>query len=135
MDKTFVMVKPDGVEKGIIGRVVTRFEEKGFALLNAKLMTMTKEHAEEHYEHLSAKPFFGELVEFITSGPVFAMVWEGKDAIKNARSLIGATNPSDAAPGTIRGDYAIDVASNIVHGSDSDENAEREINLFFNKFA
>jgi nucleoside-diphosphate kinase len=131
MDRTFVMVKPDGVARGLTGHIVSRFEEKGFKLAAAKLMQLDRMVAEEHYDHLRSKVFFDELVDFITSGPVFAMVLEGKDAVKNARSLIGATNPSDALPGTIRGDYAIDVASNIVHGSDSEVNAEREINLYF----
>ncbi|MDQ0111157.1 nucleoside-diphosphate kinase [Paenibacillus harenae] len=131
MDRTFVMVKPDGYARGLVGRIVARFEEKGFKLTDAKVMHLSREHAERHYEHLSAKPFFGELVDFIVSGPVFAMIWEGKDAIKNARALIGATNPSEALVGTIRGDYALDVASNIIHGSDSEESAEREIKLFF----
>ncbi|WP_337102806.1 nucleoside-diphosphate kinase [Paenibacillus sp. YIM B09110] len=131
MDRTFVMVKPDGFARGLVGRIVARFEEKGFKLVDAKVMQISRELAERHYEHLKAKPFFDELVEFIISGPVFAMIWEGKDAIKNARSLIGVTNPSDALSGTIRGDFAIDVASNIIHGSDSDENADREIKLFF----
>ncbi|MBH5317477.1 nucleoside-diphosphate kinase [Paenibacillus sp. GSMTC-2017] len=131
MSKTFVMVKPDGVERGLVGKIVARFEEKGFTLVDAKLTRLDRKLAETHYEHLNTKPFFGELVDFITSGPVFAMVLEGKDAVQNARSLIGATNPTEATPGTIRGDYAIDVSSNIVHGSDSDENAEREINLYF----
>lgn len=131
MDRTFVMVKPDGVARGLTGHIVARFEAKGFKLADAKLMKLERDVAEEHYEHLRSKAFFGELVDFITSGPVFAMVLEGKDAVKNARSIIGATNPSDATPGTIRGDYAIDVASNIVHGSDSDENAQREIDLYF----
>ncbi|GBG06716.1 nucleoside-diphosphate kinase [Paenibacillus agaridevorans] len=131
MDRTFVMVKPDGVARGLTGHIVSRFEEKGFKLAAAKLMQLDRMVAEEHYDHLRSKVFFDELVDFITSGPVFAMVLEGKDAVKNARSLIGATNPSDALPGTIRGDYAIDVASNIIHGSDSEDNAEREINLYF----
>ncbi|WP_214628514.1 nucleoside-diphosphate kinase [Paenibacillus agaridevorans] len=131
MDRTFVMVKPDGVARGLTGHIVSRFEEKGFKLAAAKLMQLDRMVAEEHYDHLRSKVFFDELVDFITSGPVFAMVLEGKDAVKNARSLIGATNPSDALPGTIRGDYAIDVASNIVHGSDSEDNAEREISLYF----
>ncbi|MCR2802341.1 nucleoside-diphosphate kinase [Paenibacillus soyae] len=131
MDKTFVMVKPDGVERGLVGKIVARFEEKGFKIVDAKLTKLDRKLAEVHYEHLNTKPFFGELVDFITSGPVFAMVLEGKDAVQNARSLIGATNPTDASAGTIRGDYATDVASNIIHGSDSDENAAREISLYF----
>ncbi|WP_168121064.1 nucleoside-diphosphate kinase [Paenibacillus sp. HB172176] len=131
MDRTFVMVKPDGVARGLIGKIVTRFEEKGFTIAAAKLMQLNQLEAERHYDHLRAKAFFGELVAFITSGPVFAMIVEGKDAVKNARALIGATNPLEAALGTIRGDYAMDVASNIVHGSDNDENAEREIGMYF----
>ncbi|KRE48785.1 nucleoside-diphosphate kinase [Paenibacillus sp. Soil522] len=131
MDRTFVMVKPDGYARSLVGRIVSRFEEKGFKLVDAKVMQLTREHAEHHYEHLRSKVFFDELVDFIVSGPIFAMIWEGKDAIKNARALIGATNPSDALAGTIRGDFAIDVASNIIHGSDSIESAEREIKLFF----
>lgn len=131
MDRTFVMVKPDGVARGLIGRIVARFEEKGFKIIEAKLMHLSRETAEQHYEHLKAKSFFGELVDFITSGPVFAMVVEAKDAVQNARALIGATNPKEAAAGTIRGDFATDVASNIVHGSDSLENAEREIRMYF----
>ncbi len=131
MDRTFVMVKPDGYARGLVGKIVTRFEEKGFRLVEARVMQLTREHAGHHYEHLRSKPFFEELVDFIVSGPVFAMIWEGKDAIKNARAIIGATNPAEAAAGTIRGDFGMDVASNIVHGSDSDESAEREIKLFF----
>ncbi|MHA7964562.1 nucleoside-diphosphate kinase [Paenibacillus sp. CAU 1782] len=133
MEKTFVMVKPDGVERGLIGAIVARFENKGFKLAKGELMQLSREKAEIHYGHLRAKPFFGELVDFITSGPVFAMVLEGKDAIKNARLLIGATNPSEAGAGTIRGDFALDVEANIVHGSDSAENAEIEIERFFGK--
>lgn len=131
MDRTFVMVKPDGYARGLVGRIMARFEEKGFRLVDAKVMRLSREHAEQHYEHLRTKVFFDELVDFIVSGPIFAMIWEGKDAVKNARALIGATNPSDAQAGTIRGDFAIDVASNIIHGSDSDDSAEREIKLFF----
>lgn len=131
MDRTFVMVKPDGVKRGLIGAIVSRFEQKGFLLAEAKMMHISQELAEQHYAEHREKPFFGELVEFITSGPVFAMVWEGKQAVKNARSIIGKTNPQEAAAGTIRGDFALDVESNIVHGSDSDESAAREIGLFF----
>lgn len=131
MDRTFVMVKPDGYARGLVGNIVARFEAKGFKLIDAKVTHLPREIAEQHYDHLRSKAFFGELVDFIVSGPIFAMVWEGKDAVINARSLIGATNPSEALPGTIRGDYAIDVASNIIHGSDSNENAEIEIKRFF----
>ncbi|WP_270169238.1 nucleoside-diphosphate kinase [Paenibacillus sp. SYP-B4298] len=131
MDRTFVMVKPDGVKRGLIGEIVARFEQKGFQLKQAKVLHISQELAEQHYVEHREKPFFGELVDFITSGPVFAMVWEGKQAVKNARSIIGKTNPQEAAAGTIRGDFALDVESNIVHGSDSDESAAREIALFF----
>ncbi|MOA17571.1 Nucleoside diphosphate kinase [compost metagenome] len=128
------MVKPDGYARGLVGRIVARFEDKGFKLVDAKVMQLTREHAGEHYGHLRSKPFFDELVDYIVSGPVFAMIWEGEDAIKNARTLIGATKPSEALSGTIRGDFATSVESNIVHGSDSEESAEREINLFFYKY-
>ncbi|ACS99893.1 nucleoside-diphosphate kinase [Paenibacillus sp. JDR-2] len=131
MERTFVMVKPDGVKRGLIGSIVARFEHKGFRLIQAKLIEIDTPLAERHYSEHAAKPFFGELVEFITSGPSFAMVWEGPGAVKNARTLIGRTNPTDADAGTIRGDYALSVESNIVHGSDSVESAEREIGMFF----
>jgi nucleoside-diphosphate kinase len=131
VDQTFVMVKPDGVRRGLVGAIVSRFEQKGFNLALAQIMTIPKEMAESHYSEHKEKPFFGELVDFITSGPVFAMVWEGPDAVRNARTLIGKTNPAEAAVGTIRGDYALIVDSNIVHGSDSPESAQREIGLFF----
>lgn len=133
MEQTFIMVKPDGVSRGLIGEIVLRFERKGFTLTDAKLMMVPKEKAEKHYSDLKEKPFFKELVDFISSGPVFAMVWEGRNAVKQSRVLIGATNPVDADVGTIRGDFATDVASNIIHGSDSIESAEREIQLFFGK--
>lgn len=125
------MIKPDGVARGLIGRIVTRFEEKGFVIAEAKLMRLTEDQAGVHYAHLKEKPFFGELVEYITSGPVFAMILEGHEAVKNARTLIGFTNPIEAHAGTIRGDYALLVDSNVIHGSDSVENAEIEINRFF----
>lgn len=131
MEKTFIMVKPDGVQRGLIGEVVRRFEQKGFKLAGAKLMQITKELAEEHYGEHKERPFFGELVDFITSGPVFAMVWEGENVIKTSRNMIGATNPVEANPGSIRGDFALTVGKNIIHGSDSPESAEREIGLFF----
>lgn len=133
MEQTFIMVKPDGVSRGLIGEIVLRFERKGFTLTDAKLMTVPKEKAEKHYSDLKEKPFFQELVDFISVGPVFAMVWEGRNAVKQSRVLIGATNPVDADVGTIRGDFATDIASNIIHGSDSIESAEREIQLFFGK--
>ncbi|MUT68043.1 nucleoside-diphosphate kinase [Paenibacillus sp. NEAU-GSW1] len=131
MERTFVLVKPDGVKRGLVGNIVARFESKGFKLEQAKLITIDQELAKTHYAEHAERPFFGELVSFITSGPSFAMVWEGDGAVKNARSLIGKTNPADAEPGTIRGDFALSVESNIVHGSDSLESADREIHLFF----
>lgn len=131
MERTFLMVKPDGVQRNLIGEIVSRFEKKGFNLLGAKLMTVSKELAETHYAEHKERPFFGELVDFITSGPVFAMVWEGEKVISTARTMMGATNPADAAPGTIRGDYAAQVAMNVIHGSDSPESAQREIGIFF----
>lgn len=133
MERTFVMVKPDGVQKNLIGEVVKRFEQKGFKLVGAKLMQISQQLAEEHYGEHKERPFFGELVEFITSGPVFAMVWEGENVIATARKMMGATNPADADVGTIRGDFGLTVGKNIIHGSDSSESAEREINLFFNE--
>jgi nucleoside-diphosphate kinase len=131
MEKTFIMVKPDGVQRGLIGEIVRRFEQKGMQLVAAKLMNVSRELAEKHYEEHKEKPFFGELVDFITSGPVFAMVWQGNDAIAISRMMMGKTKPVDAQPGTIRGDYALSVTNNIIHGSDSPENAEREIALWF----
>lgn len=133
MEKTFLMVKPDGVQRGLIGEIVSRFEKKGFQLVAAKLMTLPKELAEQHYAEHREKPFFDELVQFITSGPVFAMVWQGENIVATARQMMGATNPAEAAPGTIRGDYGVQVGMNLIHGSDSKESAEREINLFFNE--
>ncbi|GGE11313.1 nucleoside diphosphate kinase [Marinithermofilum abyssi] len=131
MEKTFLMVKPDGVQRGLIGEIVARFEKKGYKLVAAKLMVISQELAEKHYAEHKERPFFGELVDFITSGPVFAMVWEGENVIATARQMMGKTNPADAAPGTIRGDFGITVGKNVIHGSDSPESAEREIGLFF----
>ncbi|MFC8687573.1 nucleoside-diphosphate kinase [Brevibacillus porteri] len=131
MEKTFLMVKPDGVQRNLIGEIVSRFEKKGYHLVGAKLMTVSRELAEEHYAEHKERPFFGELVDFITSGPVFAMVWQGNNVITTARAMMGKTNPVDAASGTIRGDFATSVGMNIIHGSDSPESAEREIGLWF----
>ncbi len=125
------MVKPDGVQRSIIGEVISRFEKKGFQLVGAKLMHISQELAETHYGEHKEKPFFGELVKFITSGPVFAMVWEGENVISVSRQMMGKTNPQEALPGTIRGDYGLIVDKNVIHGSDSPESAEREISLFF----
>ncbi|MCM3477118.1 nucleoside-diphosphate kinase [Caldibacillus thermoamylovorans] len=131
MEKTFLMVKPDGVQRGLIGEIVSRFERKGFQLVGAKLMQIPTSVAEQHYGEHKGKPFYDELVTFITSGPVFAMVWQGENVIATARQMMGATNPKDALPGTIRGDYGVTVGKNIIHGSDSFESAKREISLFF----
>jgi nucleoside-diphosphate kinase len=131
MERTFLMVKPDGVQRNLIGEIVGRFEKKGFQLVGAKLMQITPELAGEHYGEHKERPFFGELVDFITSGPVFAMVWEGENVIATSRLLVGATNPKESAPGTIRGDFAVTVGKNIIHGSDSADSAVREIGLFF----
>ncbi|WP_164668761.1 nucleoside-diphosphate kinase [Virgibacillus doumboii] len=131
MEKTFLMVKPDGVQRNLVGEIVNRFERKGFKLVGAKLMQISNDLSENHYGEHKERPFFGELVEFITSGPVFAMVWEGENVIATARDMMGKTNPLEAAAGTIRGDYGMTVGKNVIHGSDSPESAEREINLFF----
>lgn len=131
MERTFLMVKPDGVQRNLIGEIVGRFEKKGFQLVGSKLMQITPELAAEHYGEHKERPFFGELVDFITSGPVFAMVWEGENVISVGRLMTGATNPKESAPGTIRGDFAVTVGKNIIHGSDSADSAVREIGLFF----
>ena len=131
MERSFVMVKPDGVQRGLIGEVINRFERRGLKLVAAKLMTVSRELAEQHYAELKEKPFFPSLIEFITSGPVMAMVWEGTNAIATIRKTMGATNPANAEPGTIRADLAADVSFNVVHGSDGPENAAREIRLWF----
>jgi nucleoside-diphosphate kinase len=131
MEKTFLMVKPDGVQRGLIGEIVKRFEQKGFQLIGSKLMVVSREQAETHYAEHNGKPFYGELVDFITSGPVFAMVWQGDQVIALSRIMMGKTNTMDAVPGTIRGDYAVHTGMNIIHGSDSPESAEREISNFF----
>lgn len=131
MERTFLMVKPDGVQRNLIGEIVSRFEKKGFQLVGAKLMQIPKEVAEKHYGEHKDKPFYDELVSFITSGPVFAMVWQGENVIATARQMMGTTNPKDAQPGTIRGDFGVTIGKNVIHGSDSPESAEREIALFF----
>jgi nucleoside-diphosphate kinase len=131
MEKTFLMVKPDGVQRGLIGEIVSRFERKGLKLIGAKLMNVTVELAERHYAEHKGKDFYENLLKFITSGPVFAMVWEGDQAVGLTRALIGKTNALEAAPGTIRSDFAIHTNFNLIHGSDSHDNAEREIGIFF----
>ena len=129
--KTFFMIKPDGVKRNLIGEIISRVEEKGFKITKIKMMIISQDLAEEHYGEHKEKPFFSDLVSFITSGPVVAMQVEGENVVAQIRNLMGATNPSDATPGSIRGDLATELDKNVVHGSDSDESAERELNLFF----
>lgn len=129
--RTFVMVKPDGVRRGLVGEVIGRIEAKGYSLAEIKLFTIDRGLAEEHYGEHAEKSFFGELVDFITSGPVVAMVVQGPDSVVSMRKIMGATNPIEAEPGSIRGDLATVITENIVHGSDSEESAAREIKLFF----
>lgn len=131
MERTFLMVKPDGVQRGLIGEILSRFERKGLQLVAAKLLQITPELAEKHYAEHVGKPFYPPLVDFITSGPVFAMVWQGDNSIALARALIGKTDAIDAAPGTIRSDFAVHTNFNLIHGSDSPESAKREIGIFF----
>ncbi|CAM3775993.1 nucleoside-diphosphate kinase [Cohnella lubricantis] len=131
MERTYLMVKPDGVQRGLIGEIVARLERKGLQLIGAKLMQVSTEQAKKHYAEHEGKVFYDKLLTFITSGPVFAMVWQGDEAVAAARQLIGKTNGLEAAPGTIRGDFAIHTNYNLIHGSDSHENAEREIGIFF----
>lgn len=131
MERTFIMVKPNGVQRGLVGEIVARFERRGFVLRAMKLLRMERDLAERHYAEHAGKPFFDDLVGFITSGPVVAMVWEGREAITVARAMMGVTDPAEAAPGTIRGDLALSKEENVVHGSDGPESAAREIALFF----
>jgi nucleoside-diphosphate kinase len=130
-ERTFIMVKPDGVQRGLIGEVIGRLERKGLQAVALKMMQISPELAARHYGEHKGKPFYESLINFITSGPVVAMVWEGDNAVSVARTLIGATDPQKAAPGTMRGDLALFTGNNIVHGSDSLESAKREIALFF----
>ncbi|XP_028766145.1 nucleoside diphosphate kinase 2, chloroplastic [Neltuma alba] len=131
VEETYIMVKPDGVQRGFVGEIISRFEKKGFKLKGLKLFQCSKELAEEHYKDLKAKPFFPKLVDYITSGPVVCMAWEGVGVVASARKLIGSTDPLQAEPGTIRGDLAVQTGRNIIHGSDSPENGKREIALWF----
>ncbi|KAJ8748821.1 hypothetical protein K2173_011379 [Erythroxylum novogranatense] len=128
MEQTFIMIKPDGV-----GVIINRFEKKGFSLKGLKLLTVERSFVEKHYQDLSAKPFFSGLVDYIISGPVVAMIWEGKNVVTTGRKIIGATNPAESAPGTIRGDFAIEIGRNVIHGSDSVESARKEIALWFSE--
>jgi nucleoside-diphosphate kinase len=131
MDKTLILVKPDAFARGLTGEIIARFERKGLRIAALKHMRMDRSLAEQHYAEHEGKPFFGELVDFITSSPLVALVLEGTDAIRAARQVIGATNPLEAAPGSIRGDFALEVGKNMVHGSDAPESAQREAKLFF----
>ncbi len=131
MERTLILVKPDAFERGLTGEILARFERKGLRIVAMKHMTVERDLAEQHYAEHRERPFFGELVEFITGGPLVALVLEGYEAVTAARQLIGATNPLEAAPGSIRGDFAVEVGQNMVHGSDSPESAEREASLFF----
>ncbi|XXG62345.1 hypothetical protein AAC387_Pa05g0717 [Persea americana] len=131
VEETYIMVKPDGVQRGLVGEIISRFEKKGFLLKGLKLFQCPKDLAEEHYKDLKGKSFFPKLIDYITSGPVVCMAWEGVGVVASARKLIGATNPLQAEPGTIRGDLAVQTGRNVVHGSDSPDNGKREIDLWF----
>jgi nucleoside-diphosphate kinase len=133
MDRTLILVKPDAFARGLTGEILARFERKGLRIVALKHMQVTEDLAKRHYAEHEGKPFFGELVEFITSAPLAALVLEGHEAVVAARQVIGATNPLEAAPGSIRGDFALEVGQNMVHGSDSSESAAREIGLFFSE--
>merc|ERR1711944_207435 len=130
-ERTFIAIKPDGVQRGLISPIIQRFEQRGFKLVAMKLCRPGEAHLKEHYSDLSSKPFFAGLVEYMNPGPICAMVWEGLNAVKTGRVLLGATNPQDSAPGTIRGDYCIEVGRNVCHGSDAVESANKEIALWF----
>ncbi len=131
MERTFLAIKPDGVQRGLVGEIIRRFETKGFTLVGLKFMNVSKELAESHYAVHRERPFFPSLIGFITSAPVVAMVWEGEGVVASARKMIGATNPLNAEPGTIRGDFGVSVGRNIIHGSDAIETAQTEVNLWF----
>lgn len=133
IQKSFVMMKPDAVQRRLMGKILSRFEEKGLQIVAVKLMQIDEDLAKTHYGEHADKPFFGSLIEYITSSPSLAMVIEGEEAISTIRKLVGATNPLEAGLGTIRGDFAMDTGRNIIHASDSPDSAEREINLFFNE--
>jgi nucleoside-diphosphate kinase len=132
-ERTFIMIKPDGVQRGLVGPIISRFETKGFKLVGMKLTAPGKEMFEKHYSDLSSKGFFAGLVAYASSGPVVAMVWEGHNVVATGRKMLGATRPDDSAPGTIRGDFCIDVGRNVIHGSDSVDSANKEIELWFGK--
>lgn len=130
-ERTFIMIKPDGVQRGLVGDIIKRFEQKGFKLVAMKFVHSTVDHLKKHYADLSAKPFFDGLVKYMASGPVVAMVWEGQNVVKTGRIMLGETNPMDSKPGTIRGDFCIQMGRNICHGSDAVESAKKEIALWF----
>merc|ERR1719342_927735 len=130
-ERTFIMIKPDGVQRGLVGDIIKRFEQKGFKLVAMKFMQASEEHLRKHYADLSERPFFPGLVKYMASGPVVPMVWEGLNVVKTGRVMLGETNPKDSKPGTIRGDFAVQVGRNICHGSDAVESAEKEIKLWF----
>lgn len=131
MDRTFVMVKPDGVQRGLVGEIVSRFESKGLKMVGAKLERLPEERVADQYREHLEKPFFPGLKQYIMSGPCFLMVWEGKNVVPIVRRIVGATNPAEAEPGSIRGDYALDIGRNVIHASDSPESADREIGIHF----
>lgn len=132
-ERTFIAIKPDGVQRGLISKILSRFEDRGYKLVGIKLVTPTECLLKQHYADLAEKPFFPSLLSYMTSGPVLATVWEGKDVVRQGRIILGATNPLESAPGTIRGDFAIEVGRNVCHGSDSVSSAEKEIGLWFKK--
>lgn len=133
MEKTFVMLKPDAIQRSLAGEIISRLEKRGLKLVAMKMLLIDKELAERHYGEHKGKSFFDDLVNFITSGPVIAMIWEGKQAVQVVRKMMGNTDPQEAMPGTIRGDYGLFTGNNIIHGSDSPESAQREISLFFSE--
>lgn len=132
-ERTFIAIKPDGVQRGLVSSILSRFENRGFKLVGIKLVQPTESLLRTHYSDLAEKPFFPSLLSYMLSGPVLATVWEGKDVVKTGRTILGATNPAASAPGTIRGDFAIDMGRNVCHGSDSVESAKKEIDLWFKK--
>ncbi|KAH3678490.1 hypothetical protein WICMUC_001507 [Wickerhamomyces mucosus] len=132
-ERTFIAIKPDGVQRGLISSILSRFENRGYKLVGIKLVTPTESLLREHYNDLQSKPFFPSLLSYMLSGPILATVWEGKDVVKQGRAILGATNPLQSAPGTIRGDFAIETGRNVAHGSDSVESANKEIALWFKK--
>jgi nucleoside-diphosphate kinase len=130
-ERTFIAVKPDGVQRGLVGEIIKRFENKGYKLVALKMLKPTAEQAQQHYIDLASKKFYGSLVEYFSSGPIVGMVWEGLGVVRGGRVLLGATNPADSLPGTIRGDFAVDVGRNVCHGSDAVESANHEIAFWF----